>query len=192
MLSLAFQQLRNHRSNCHSMLVLAALGLIFFPAARMGLCFGFVLETALIPEGWFRYCGAVLTQSQGLSCSSPHPTRSWEGTQPGQLTPTDPRGVPAHMASCSAHRAGGEGGRGGCWERWRLSSQVTVRCDGARLCWGWLSTCLPLARAEWIPWVALPACTALALPIKLSLSQPTSFLTFTLPISSPVPPVGSE
>ena len=33
---------------------------------------------------------------------------------------------------------------------------------------------------------------AFALPVKLSLSQPTSFLTSTLPILSPIPPQGSE
>ena len=27
-------------------------------------------------------------------------TRSWEGTQLGQLTPTDKRGIPCHMTSC--------------------------------------------------------------------------------------------
>jgi len=34
--------------------------------------------------------------------------------------------------------------------------------------------------------------SASALPIKLSLSQPVSFLTFTIPILSPIQPGGSE
>ena len=34
-------------------------------------------------------------------------TKSWEGTQPGQLTPTDPRGIPDHRMSCLAIKAGG-------------------------------------------------------------------------------------
>jgi len=32
--------------------------------------------------------------------------RSWEGTQPVQLTPTDQRDIPCRMASCSAYKAG--------------------------------------------------------------------------------------
>ena len=38
-----------------------------------------------------------------------------------------------------------------------------------------------------MPCFALLACAAFALPIKLSLSQPTSFLTFTFLILSPIP-----
>ena len=34
-------------------------------------------------------------------------TRSWEGTQLGQLTPTDQRDIPYHMTSWSAYKAGG-------------------------------------------------------------------------------------
>ena len=45
----------------------------------MGLCFGFVLKTVLITQGCFRYCWAVLTQSQGLFCFSPHPTSEQAG-----------------------------------------------------------------------------------------------------------------
>ncbi|XP_074989722.1 LOW QUALITY PROTEIN: tubulin alpha-8 chain-like [Calonectris borealis] len=40
-------------------------------------------------------------------------TRSWEGTQPGQLTPTDQMDIPYHMTSCSAIKLGGEVD-GGC------------------------------------------------------------------------------
>ncbi|KAK4813956.1 hypothetical protein QYF61_003467 [Mycteria americana] len=32
--------------------------------------------------------------------------RSWEGAQPGQLTPTGPRAMPCHMASCLAYELG--------------------------------------------------------------------------------------
>ena len=39
-----------------SVLVLAGIKLIFFIAASMGLWFGFVLKTALIMQGCFRYC----------------------------------------------------------------------------------------------------------------------------------------
>jgi len=68
----------------------------------MGLHFGFVLKTTLIAQGWFSYCWAVLAQSPGLL-----PTRSQEGAQPGQLTPTDPRDIPYHVTSCSVYKAGG-------------------------------------------------------------------------------------
>ena len=71
-----------------------------------------------------------------------------------------------------------------------MSSQVAVICDGALLSWRWLNPCLPMGRGELIPWLALLVCEAFALPIKLSLSQPMSFLIFTLLILSPIPPGG--
>ncbi|XP_064295936.1 dymeclin-like isoform X2 [Phalacrocorax carbo] len=51
-----------------------------------------------------------------LSPCSAGCTRSWEGTQPGQLTPADQRDIPYHMTSCSVNKAGEEEGRGGCSE----------------------------------------------------------------------------
>ena len=59
--------------------------------------------------------------------------------------------------------------------------------DGALLSWRWLNTCLPMGKSELIPCFALLVHVAFALPIELSLSQPMSFLTFTLPILSPIP-----
>lgn len=53
-----------------------------------------------------------------LLCSSPQPARGLGahkdsgGTQLGQLSPTDPRGISNPMASCSAYRAGGRRRRG--------------------------------------------------------------------------------
>lgn len=32
--------------------------------------------------------------------------------------------------------------------------------DGARLCWAWLSTSLPMGSGELIPWFAVPVCAA--------------------------------
>jgi len=49
-----------------------------------------------------------------------------------------------------------------------------------------------MGSSELIAYFALLPCTAFALPVKLSLSQPTSFLTFTLLILSPIPRWGSE
>ena len=106
-------------------------------------------------------------------------TGNWEGTQPGQLTQTSQRDIPYHMMSCWVYKLGEEEGSGGHLALWRLSSQVTVTRDGALLSWGWLNTCLPMGSGEWIPCFALLACMSFALPIKLSLSQPMSFLTFT-------------
>ena len=36
-------------------------------------------------------------------------TRSWEGTQPGQLTPTAQRNVPYHVTSCPVYKLRGAG-----------------------------------------------------------------------------------
>lgn len=63
---------------------------------------------------------------------------------------------------------------GGHSEWLHLSSQVTVTCDRAWLSWGWLNTCWPMG-SEWISCLALLVWTAFALPIKLSLTQPTLF-----------------
>ena len=51
---------------------------------------------------------------------------------------------------------------------------------------------LPTNRNEGIPYFALLVHRAFVSPIKLSLSQPTNFLTLTLPMLSPTPPAGSE
>lgn len=58
--------------------------------------------------------------------------------------------------------------------------------NGAQLSWRRLNTCLPRGNGELILCFLL-ACGAFALPIKLSLPQPTSFLTFTLWILSSIP-----
>ena len=53
-------------------------------------------------------------------------------------------------------------------------------CGGALLSWRWLNCCLPMRSGEWIPSFSLLMWVAFVLPIKVSLSQPRSFLTFTL------------
>lgn len=64
---------------------------------------------------------------------------------------------------------------------WCLSSQVTVMCGGALLSWRWLNSCWPLGNwEEEIPCFALLVDVAFALLIKLPLSQPMSFPTFSL------------
>ena len=66
-----------------SVLVLAQIELIFFTVASMGLCFWFVPKPVLITQGCFSYRWAVLTQSQGLFCFSPHSTNKRAGGAQG-------------------------------------------------------------------------------------------------------------
>ena len=126
-------------------------------------------------------------QQEGWGC-----TRTWEGTQLGQLTPTDQRDIPHHMASCSAYKAGGRRRKGGTFGVMAFVFPIH------RYTW-WSPAFLEMAEhlpangsSEWIPCFVLLACTAFALPIKLSLTQPTCFLTFTLPILSLIPPGAGE
>lgn len=72
---------------------------------------------------------------------------------------------------------------GGHSELWCLFAQVTVRSDGALLSWKCLNTCLLAGSTDRFPSFALLAQATIA----LSLSQPTHFLTFTLPLLSPNP-----
>ena len=117
-------------------------------------------------------------------------TESCKGMQLGQLTPTDQRGYSILYDSCLLCKSGRKKKQGGGerLEWWLLSSQVTVMSNGALLSWRRLGTCLPMRSCEWTPCFALLACVTLALHIKLSLSQSTSFLIFTLLILSPIPP----
>ena len=82
--------------------------------------------------------------------------------------------------------------KGGRLELRRLSSQVTVTHDAAPLSWKRLDTCLPMGSRERMPDLALHACAAFALPIKLCVSQPSTVLTFTLPILFPIPLGGAS
>lgn len=60
------------------------------------------------------------------------------------------------------------------------------RCAGALLSWhGWISSC---PRKQWMNSFFVTS----VLPIKLSVSQPTSFFVFTLLILSPIPPRENE
>jgi len=75
---------------------------IFFKAARMFLHFESVTKTIFLTHQCFGYCWAVLAQQQCFLLSySVHQRvcwvyiRSWEGTQPGQLTQTDQWDIPS-------------------------------------------------------------------------------------------------
>ena len=52
--------------------------------------------------------------------------------------------------------------------------------------------CLPVRSTEWIPYFTLLECTAFALPVKFSSSQPTHFLSYTFLILFPIPLSGNE
>lgn len=54
----------------HVVLVLAGMGLIFFIAAHMELCFGFVTTTVLFTHWCFTYSSAVVAQHHGILCFS--------------------------------------------------------------------------------------------------------------------------
>lgn len=53
-----------------------------------------------------------LQRAKDFSASRAVLHRSWEGTEPGQLTQTGQRGVPHYTASCSVINWGKGGGRG--------------------------------------------------------------------------------
>ena len=142
-----------------NMLVLSGTELIFFLVASMGLCFGFVLKTVFIIQGCFSYCWAVLTQSQGLFCSSPHPTSEEAGgaQEVGRGHSRDSwpqltKGIFHTVWRHAQHiKLGEEEGRRVHSEWWHLFSQVTVKRDGALLPRRRLNTCLPMGNSEWIP-----------------------------------------
>jgi len=100
-------------------LVLAGVELIFFTVASMRLCFGFVLKTvSIIGKSSFLLSSAYTVSRPFLLLTPPHQRvgwgciRSWEGTQPGQLTPADQRDVPYRRMSCSAYKAEGRRRKG--------------------------------------------------------------------------------
>ena len=92
------------------------------------------------------------------------------------------------MTSCSVCRVGGRG-------RSRGMFGVMAFVFPSH-CYTWWSPAflgmagsMPGDRKEWMNFFfCLLACLAFALPIKLPLSQSLSFLTFTLPTLSPIPP----
>ena len=84
----------------------------FLPSSEYGAMFWICAENS-VGKTRFSYCWAVSRpflplrlpcQRAGWGC-----TRSWEGTQPGHLTPADQREILCHMGSCSAIKRWGEG-----------------------------------------------------------------------------------
>lgn len=122
-------------------------------------------------------------------------TISWDGTEPGQLTPNDQRDILNCMVSCSVLEMA-EGGAGHS-EWWHLSDPVPVTWDIALLSWGCLNTCLPWEVVKG-SLILLGLCAQLllypsdCLNLKVSLSKTMNFLIFTFLLFSPIPLVGSE
>lgn len=154
----------------------------------MVLCFGFVTETMLIIHQWFSYYWRALAECQCLLLFLTLPyqqvaggfTRSWEGTQLGQMTESDWRYIPYHMMSWSAikddkrrRKWGGVQNYGVCFPNYPLT-----HVEGL-LSWKWLSNFLPMRNSEWILYFVLLVCTTSALAIKLS--QLMIFLGFAPP-----------
>lgn len=120
----------------------------------------------------------------------------WEGTWPGQLTPTNQRDTPCRMMLCSAIKLVSRKGWGGCClQSWLLET------DWASICmWALVSDCLSITVFVFfggfvcfvcccclfagvlnffiLPYYILLFLTCFALIINPSLSQPMSFLSF--------------
>lgn len=95
-------------------LVWGGIKLNFFTVVIMGLCFGFVMKTVLITQRCFLLLSSVSMDSRSFLLLTPPQqrgdwgcTRSWEETEPWQLTPTAHRDIPDRMESCLATKAGG-------------------------------------------------------------------------------------
>lgn len=92
-----------------SELVWTGIELNFITVAHMVLDFEFATTAVLVSE-------QCLYRAKAFSASHPTSKQTGQGiggTQPGQLTPIDPRVIPYHMLSCSAikKKQGEEGGR---------------------------------------------------------------------------------
>lgn len=154
--------------------------------STLGLCFGLVLETEMIME-MLSFCWAGCAESQSIFCTSHHPTSQGEHKEPGEGT----AGAADHDWSetvqtswCHAEhiKLGGE-------EEREIICVPSHRCMwwSSILGMEWLNTFLPLETGGGIPCFSLPMYVTFALPVQLSLAQPSSFPSFTLLILSPKP-----
>ena len=119
-------------------------------------------------------------QQGGWGCTS-----SWDRTQLGELTPADQRDSPHHITSRSAIKTG-----------WKFARAAIAWVQAGHRCVGGEQLFL-LHHLFFLGlvWFFPPlGCFFFSLSffkiIKPSVSQPMSFLTFTLPILSPIPLVG--
>lgn len=112
------------------------------------------------------------TPPMGWECAG-----SWDGTQPGQLTQTDQRDIPYNVELCLAIRVGEKEAQG---KRYGVMAFIfpSIRCG---------EPCFPKhSRTSAWEW-ELENEFHVLLYIANCLSQPMSFLTFTLHILFPIP-----
>lgn len=101
--------------------------------------------------------------------------------------------IPYQMASWSAYTARGRRKRVGTFGVMAfLSSRLNIKGNRILFFWRWLNICASMGSGEWIPDFALLMWVSFALPVKLSMSQPTNFLTFAFQILFSIPPGESE
>lgn len=118
--------------------------------AVIWICDGSIVNSVFaIAEHYLHYIKAVSVSHTALPVRRLGCTRSWEGTLPGQLTPTNQRNIPSHLIpSDSAIKAGGKQEEVWHLVLWHLSSQVTIKRDEALLSWKWLNVCLLMGTSD--------------------------------------------
>jgi len=102
-------------------LVLTGIELFFFHNSLYGTIFWIGDENSIDNAEMFSsLLSSAYTESRPLLLLTlPHRqagwgcTRTWEGTEPGQLTPKDQRDIPYHMMSCPAIKRGQKKKEGG-------------------------------------------------------------------------------
>lgn len=144
----ALKQLSSSK-HCMHVLVLAGIELIFFIVGGMGLWVGFVLEPLLTTQGCFHYWKHYSACSESrpiLLLTSPYQqagwrcTKTWQGTQLGELPSTNQKDITYYRMLSLAYKAGGRREEG-CYSA--LSSPGTDTCAGCLSSLGGLNTCLP-------------------------------------------------
>lgn len=106
-------------------------------------------------------------------------TRGWEGADLGHQFPAGQMDTPHHMMLCSAIKLWGKIKRRREWSEWWC---LTFPRNHDKLCLpgsGWTPACWCEEAMKWFCFVCV---NGFALPLKLPLSQLTSFLIFTLPV----------
>ena len=98
-------------------------------------------------------------------------TRSWEGTEPGQLTQSGQWGIPYHVMSCLVYKMGGEGLQG-------IAAQGLTGC---RLAGGEQLHCASLVYSN--PFIII-------IVIYRGLTPASNYAPRSRSLTCPLPPVG--
>lgn len=158
-------------------LCLAEMELIYFIAAWMVLCCGFVTKLLSITQQYFSYCWTVLAQGEDFLfcpclCHQPHPGRNatdgsetWEWNTARTADPKWSRDIPSHTALRLAIKNGGR-------QRRCLPSRLLLR--------NWLNTGLFMGSSRWFRLYCLFASTFLHLLHCLYLNPQVFLLLFFL------------